>query len=82
MRRQKFDERLQGSIDSNISPSLTIKITEREILGHKILIVLIPPWNKLNVYQMDGRVYIRKGTIKTIATPEEARILHQKKYIV
>jgi len=82
MKRQKFDERLQGSIRSNISPSLVIKIVEREVLGHKIIVIAVPPWNKKNVYQMDGRVYIRKGTIKTVASPEELKTLHRGNYIV
>lgn len=82
MPRQKFDERLQGSLGANISPSLIVKILEKDILGHKIILIVIPSGSKRSVYQMDGRVYIRKGTIKTIATPEESKMLHQGKYVV
>lgn len=82
MRRQKLDERLQGSLRSNISPSLTVRILEKDVLGHKIILIAVPPWNRRDVYQMDGRVYIRKGTIKTLATPEELKTLHQGKYVV
>lgn len=81
-RRQEFDQSLQNSIRSNISPALSIKIIEKDVLGHKILLIYIPPWNRTNVYQFDGRVYIRQGTNVFVAKPEELKKLHNEEYII
>jgi len=84
LRRQDFDQMLQNSIRNTISPQPNIEIKEREVLGHKILIIVIPPWDRKNIYQYkkDGRVYIRKGTNKFIATPEELKKLARGEYVV
>ena len=84
MRRQKFDQAIQNSIRNTISPQPNIEVKEEDVLGHKVLIVVIPPWNRKDIYQYtkEGRVYIRKGTNKFVATPEELRKLGRGKYVV
>jgi predicted HTH transcriptional regulator len=75
-RRQELDQPLQNSIKNSISPSLTIDIAEKDVLGHKIAIIQVPAWNRKDVYQYEGRVYIRLGTNVFVAKPEQSRKLH------
>jgi len=82
MRRQVFDQRLQNSIRNNISPALAVKIIEKDVVGHKIFLICISPWNQSDVYQFDGRVYIKHGTNVFVAKPEELKKLHSGKYVV
>jgi hypothetical protein len=76
-RRQDLDQPLQNSIRNAISPSLTIDIAEKDILGHKIILIRIPAWNRKDVYHYEGRVYIRHGTNAFIAKPEQSKKLHK-----
>lgn len=80
--RQKFDQSLQNSVRNMISPALSIRVIEKEVVGHKILIVIIPPWDTKHVYQYDGRVYIRQGTNAFTAKPEETKLLHAGKVVI
>jgi len=80
--RQKFDNRLQNSLKHTISPSVTITIKSVKVIGNEIIIVLIPAWNKKDVYQYDGGTLIRKGTNDFPASPDEIRKLHEGKYVV
>lgn len=81
-RKQEFDQSLQNSVRNTISPSLTIDIEERDILGYQIIIIRIPAWSKKDVYHYDGRVYIRRGTNAFMAKPEDSKKLHSGKSIV
>jgi len=81
-RRPELDQPLQNSIKNIISPSLIIDIKETDILGHTIILLRIPSWNRKDVYHYEGRVYIRKGTNVFIATPEESKKLHKGDSIV
>ncbi len=80
--RHKFDNQLQNSVKHTISPSVTITIKSVKIIGNEIIVVLIPAWNKKDVYQYDGRTLIRQGTNDFIASPDEVRKLHDGKYVV
>lgn len=84
VRRQDFDQKIQNSVRNTISPPSTIEIAERDVMGSKILLVLIPPWNRKTVYQntKDGRYYIRKGTNIFVLRPDEMKQLHRGEYIV
>lgn len=82
MRKQELDQPLQNSVRNAIAPSLTIEIEEKEILGYKVIMILIPAWNKRDVYQYEGRVYIRRGTNVFIAKPEDSKKLYSGKPIV
>jgi hypothetical protein len=82
LRRQDFDQALQNSIRNTISPQPNIEIKEMDVLGHKVLIILIPPWDRKNIYQYkDGRVYIRKGTNIFPATAEELKKLARGEHV-
>jgi hypothetical protein len=59
-----------------------VRVVEKEVIGHKILVIGIPPWNRKNVYHYDGRVCIRKGTNAFYATPEESRSLHSGTVVI
>lgn len=80
--RQSFDQSLQNSVRNLVSPALSITILEKLVLNYKIILIRIPPWNKREVYQYDGRVYIRKGTNMFAAKHEESRRLYQGEYII
>jgi hypothetical protein len=82
MRRQGMDQSLQNSIKNTISPSAIVEIKTKDVVGHTVLVIVIPPWNGKDVYQYSGRIYIRKGTNVFIAKPEEVRKLHDGKYVI
>jgi len=82
IKKQTFDQSLQNSIRNTIAPSLSVKIIEKDILGYKILIIAIPPWNRKDVYHFKGKVCIRHGTNVFEAKPEESKKLHAGKYII
>jgi hypothetical protein len=74
--RQKFDQPLQNSVKDNISPAATVSLHSVSALGSNVLVIVVPPWNREDVYQFDGRVLLRKGTNVFAAKPEEVRRLH------
>lgn len=80
--RQELDQSLQNSIKNSISPTLIVAIKERDLLGQKVLLIIVPPWNRRDIYYYEGRVVIRKGTNVFIATPEECRKLHNRLYVI
>ncbi len=82
IRRQDLDQRLQNSVKNMISPSATVNIRSVKALGNEIIVVVVPPWNRKDVYQHDGRILIRKGTNVFAAKPEEVRKLHDGIYVV
>ena len=82
MPRQKFDNKLQNSLKNTIFPSATVTIKNVRVLGYDIIVILIPPWNRKDVYQYDSRIYVRKGTNDFPAHPDEVRTLHEGKYVV
>jgi len=45
-------------------------------------VVIVPPWNRSDVYQFEGRVLLRKGTNVFFAKPEESKKLHKGIYVV
>ncbi len=80
--RQQIDQPLQNSVRNSIAPSAIIRIVQKEILGQKILLILVSPWNKKDVYLYQGKPLIRKGTNVFGVAPEELRKLHEGKYII
>jgi len=80
-RKQEFDQSLHNSIRNNINPAPSIKIKSQKILGYEILLVMISPWDKRDVYEYNGRVYIRKGTNVFVAKIEEKKKLYKGQYI-
>lgn len=82
-KRQEFDQRIQNSIRNTISPQPNAEIKEKNVMGSKIVIIIIPPWDKKTIYQytMDGRYYIRKGTNVFALKPDEIKKLSQGEYV-
>jgi len=75
--RQKLDQSLQNSIKNGISPSASIKLGSVSVLGNEIIVIVVPPWNKREVYQFQERILIRKGTNVFAATSDEIRSLYE-----
>jgi len=75
--RQKLDQPLQNSIKNSISPAASITLKSISVMGTEILVIVVPPWNRRDVYQFDEKVLIRKSTNVFAARPEELKKLHQ-----
>jgi len=82
MNRQRLDQPLQNSIKNSISPAATVTLKSVSVMGSAILVIIVPPWNRRDVYQFDERVLIRKSTNVFAAKPEELRKLHRGEYVV
>lgn len=80
--RQKLDQPLQNSIKNSIAPAATISLKSVLVLGTEVLVVIVPPWTKRDIYQFEERVYIRKGTNVFAAKPEELRKLHRGEHVI
>jgi len=84
VRRQDFDQTIQNSVQNTISPKPKIEISELRVIGQKVLVVIIPPWNRKTPYQYtkDNRFYIRKGSNVFALTAEEISRLGKGEYVV
>jgi len=82
--RHKMDERIQNSVQNTISPSPQISIKDRDVLGSKIILIVVNPWDRKTIYQntKDHKYYIRKGTNVFELKPDEITKLSKGKYIV
>jgi predicted HTH transcriptional regulator len=52
------------------------------VLGAEVLVIVVPPWNRRDVYQFQERFYIRKGTNVFVLRPEEVKSMHTGKAVV
>ncbi len=82
MSRQKFDQMIQNSIKHNITPTPAIKLLEQDVLGHRIILILISAWNRKDVHHFQDGVYIRRGTNVFKTKSDETRKLHSGEYII
>jgi hypothetical protein len=80
--RQKLDQAVQNSVKNTISPAATVKLHSVKALGHEVVVIAVPPWNRKDVYHFEERVLIRKGTNVFAAKPEESRKLHRGQYVI
>jgi len=80
--RQKLDQPLQNSIKNSVAPAAVVALKSVSVLGSDVLVVIVPPWNKRDVYQFDEKVFLRKGTNVFAAKPEELRKLHRGEYVI
>ncbi|MGH2683430.1 MAG: AlbA family DNA-binding domain-containing protein [Actinomycetota bacterium] len=80
--RQKFDQPLQNCLRDKVAPAATVRLAAVKALGQEVLVILVPPWNRKDVYQFEGRVLLRKGTNAVWAKPEEVRRLHRGEYVL
>ena len=74
---QEIDQPIQNSVRNTILPSLAIDIEEQEVENCKIILIRVPAWNRRDVYQYEGRVYIKHGTNVFMAKPDEIRQLYK-----
>lgn len=79
--RHSFEESIQNSVRNNINPPLAITVIEKNILGHIIILVCIPPWNRKTVYLFDGRAYIRRGNVVFVVKSDELKKISRGEYI-
>lgn len=82
LERQTLDQRIQNSVRNTVKPAGGVGIRGVDVLGAKVILILVPPWNRKEVYYYEGRVYVRKGTNVFVATPEEIKKLHRGEYII
>lgn len=80
--RQELDQPLQNAIKTSISPAAVVDLQTVDVLGTPVLVIIVPPWDKKNVYQHNERILLRKGTNAMGARPEEVKSLHGGKYLV
>lgn len=77
-----LDESLQNSIRSNIDPAPSgVKVRSVNVAGTEILVIVVAPWNRRDVYHFEDRVYIRKGTNALPAKSHEVKRLHDGEYV-
>jgi len=84
IKRQDFDQRIHNSIRNTINPSPNIDIKEKDVMGAKIILVIIAPWDRKSLYQYTkkDRYLIRKGTNKFALQPDELKNLSKGIYVV
>ena len=80
--QQKLDQPLQNSIRNSVSPAATVRLHTVQVMGSSIIVIIVPPWNRKDVYQHDGRILIRRGTNVFAARPEELKRLHSGMYVI
>lgn len=82
--RQEFDQRIQNSIRNTISPQLNIRVEGIKVMGSKIILNIIHPWDRKTLYQYTKteKYYIRKGTNIFALKPDEIKKLSNGEYIV
>jgi len=81
LRRADLDQRLHNSLRNTVRPAASIRVRSVDALGTEVLAVVVPPWNRRDVYYYEKRVYVRKGTNVFEATPEEIRKLHDGRHL-
>lgn len=82
--RQVFDQRIHNSVRNTVSPQPTVIIKERNVIGSTIILVIIPPWNRKNLYQYSKteKYYIRRGSNVFALKPDELQKLSKGQFIV
>lgn len=80
--RQDFDQPLQNSIKNSIAPAAVIKLHSVSVMGSDVLVIIVPPWNRSDIYQTGERILIRKGTNVFAARPEEVKKLHRGEAVI
>jgi hypothetical protein len=74
--RQEFDQSLQNALRNSVRPAPTAAVHEVPIDAKRVLVVVVPSWNRQHVYQYDTRIFVRKGTNVFAADTEECRRLY------
>lgn len=79
--RQVLDQPLHNAM-RGISPAATVSLREVDVLGSTVLVIIVPPWNRRDVYQFEDRYLVRKGTNVMALRPEELRAMHEGRAVV
>jgi len=82
MTKQRFDQMLQNSIKHNVTATPVIRLVSQDVLGYKIILIVVPPWNKREVHHFQDGVYIRRGTNVFKTKADETRKLHDGEYVI
>lgn len=77
---QDFDQPLQHSLRTTITPPPSIDLHSVSVMGRDVLAIVVPPWNKKDVYVFNGKILIRKGTNALVVKDDEARKLYEGRY--
>jgi hypothetical protein len=80
--RQDFDQPLQNSVKNTVAPAAVVRLHSVSAMGSEVLVVIVPPWNRTDVYQYADKILIRKGTNVFAARPEEVKRLHRGEAVV
>ncbi len=80
--RQDFDQPLQNSVKNTIAPAAVVRLHSVSAMGSEVLVVIVPAWNRTDVYQHADKILIRKGTNVFAARPEEVKRLHRGEAVV
>lgn len=80
--RQNFDQMIQNSIKHNITPTPAIKLVEQNVLGYKIILIIVPAWNRKDIHHFQDGVYIRRGTNVFKTKSDETRKLHNGECVI
>lgn len=82
--RQELDQRIHNSIRNTISSQPNVVIKECNTLGAKVLMIIIPPWDRKTLYQYTKteKYYIRKGANIFALKPDELKKLSRGQYIL
>ena len=81
--RHQLDDRVQNSVRNTISPPPNIEVKEQNVMGTKVLLVMVPPWDRKTIYQCTktGNFNIRKGSNVFVLRPDELKKLHKGEYV-
>lgn len=84
LKRHDMDQRIHNSVRNTISPQPNIEVKERDVMGTKIIMVIVPPWDRKSLYQYTktGHYYIRKGANVFALKPEEISRLSRGQSVV
>jgi len=82
MSRQSFDQKIQNSIKHNVTPTPAIKLVTQDVLGYRIILIVVPPWSRRGVHHFQDSVYIRRGTNVFRTKTDETRKLHDGEYVI
>ncbi|MCZ6744422.1 MAG: ATP-binding protein [Alphaproteobacteria bacterium] len=79
--QQQFDQSLQNCLRDSFDPPVTVTINHKKVMGSEIFVLIVPPWNKSDVYLYRSRAFIRKGTNVFAVKSQEIKKLYGGEYI-
>jgi predicted HTH transcriptional regulator len=80
--KQKLDQPLHNSVKNTVTPAPVFRLESVKVFGTEVLVIIVPPWNRRDVYQFQEKFYVRKGTNVFAARTEEVKTLFSGQYII